>query len=429
MTDGSQEALVSGSNSRSARVMMISSDCHAAPVREAYRDYLEARHLPDLETYIQEQDHWMDGLRTIRAGSQSNDEMRRDAEQRAIFATQLDKRLEPSLKDGFVSEVIFPDGAARNEIPFSGLLGGPGGYSTELNSAALRAYNRWLAETACPERQIGLALIPLHDPKYAAEQARKLKGPVLRGVMLRWDGTDEAYLPLFHPDFDELWAACASEGLPIHFHFGDGVPRMYGKKETLSSPVFKAEIEFWCRRPLWHFILGGVLERHPTLKLVFTETKLDWIPRTLQYMDWEFDRGKIPDLPQRPSEYWVRQCYMGATTPSILEQEMRHELGPDRFMYGTDFPHVSSPWGVSLEYLQATFPQTGYTEEQLRSVLGVSAAKLYELDVQKLAPLVEDHGLHVHDILGARSDHDPREILQSRNPNIRRMVDRPASIP
>jgi predicted TIM-barrel fold metal-dependent hydrolase len=415
--------------SSAGKVMMISSDCHASPRTDVYVDFLERRYLPELERYLAERGNWMRDLRTVRRGEQSEEEAHRQNEQRMLFATELDKRLTANECDGIVAEVLFPDGAANNAIPFSGLLGGPGGYPVELHSAALRAYNRWLSETATPDRQVGLALIPLHDPRYAAEQVKAARNVIVRGVMLRWDGTDPAYPPLSSEELDPVWDACAANDLAVHFHFGDGVPKAYGRYETLTNPALTAEIEFWCRRPLWHFISGGVLQRHPDLKLVFTECRLDWIPRTLAWLDWLWAQGRQrAKLPRPPSEYWHTNCYMGATIPSLTEQRLRHELGLEHFMYGTDFPHVMSPWGISTEFLQATLPTTGYTAAEARAVLGENAARFYDFDVALLQPIVDRVGPDINDLLNPTPLTDPLTVIEKKNPGMSGQVDRPPSM-
>ena len=43
------------------------------------------------------------------------------------------------------------------------------------------------------------------------------------------------------------------------------------------------------RRPMWQMMLGGVFDRHPGLKLLLTEIRLDWIPATLQHLDAIYD--------------------------------------------------------------------------------------------------------------------------------------------
>jgi predicted TIM-barrel fold metal-dependent hydrolase len=398
------------------RLLLFSSDCHASPVPETYRDYLEKRYLGDLDEYLASQADWMKGLRVTD-----------DVELRTLYATELPPRLPVLEADGFVGEVIFPDGGAHNGIPFSGLFGSPGNFPTELHAAALRAYNRWLIETAEPERQLGLALIPLHDPAYAATEVERARQMGLRGVLFQWDGADPAYPQFFDKALDVVWAACAANNLGVHFHFGQGLPKtIYPDAKALRPRGLVAEVDFWCRRPLWHLIWGGALERHPTLKLVFTETKVDWIPRTIRYMDWQWETARDRErCPLAPSEYWRRQCYVGATNPTLEENGMREFFTVERFMYGTDFPHSMSPWGVLNEFLQATFGPTGVNEAEARAILGDGAAELYGIDRAKLAPIVERIGPRPEDVLQTAEGVDPLIGLPE---HIRHGIIRPLSM-
>jgi predicted TIM-barrel fold metal-dependent hydrolase len=421
------------------RLMLISADCHASPLQTSYTNYLEKQYLPDLEDALKANDHQMAGVRAASGGKsrgqKSAEELKKDMDRRALFAIDLGSRIEPLEAEGFVGEVIFPDGGADNEIPFTGLFGCPGDFSLELYAAGLRAYNRWLEETAAPGRQVGLALIPMHDPEYAVQQAKSARSDVTRGILLSWDGIDPRFRPLSDPCWDELWSVCADNDLPVHSHLGSGLPTQYARAENLissgtttSNPLaLNSDWEFWCRRPLWHMIWGGVFDRHPGLKFVFAEAFVDWIPRTLKYMDWQFEWRKH-DLKRRPSEYWRQNFYACATTPSVLEHQMRHELGLNHFLYGTDFPHGGSSWGVSNEYLQATMMPSGYNEIEAQAVLGGNAVQLYHLDPGQLQPIADRVGPTLDQVLSSPTGVDPRITLASKSPRLRYFADRPHSL-
>ena len=46
------------------------------------------------------------------------------------------------------------------------------------------------------------------------------------------------------------------------------------------------ELAWYAHRAVWHLIFGGVLERHPNLRIVLTEQGPSWIPRGLDTLDW-----------------------------------------------------------------------------------------------------------------------------------------------
>jgi predicted TIM-barrel fold metal-dependent hydrolase len=382
------------------RIMMISSDCHAGPTPDKYVEYLEADYLGDLDEYLREHTSRLDEFRTRLGTGAQAEAMMRDFETRALFATSLESRIEPSEADGFVGEIIFPDGTYHNDIPFTGIFGGVTDDPIDLQCACLRAYNRWLGEHCLPGRQIGLALVPVHDVDYAVEQVKGARALGLGGVMVIFDGVNGR--PLSDASLDPFWAACAEERLPVNFHAGSGVPvGMYDFSSSDGHFAMATELQFWARRPLWHLIWGGVLDRHPDLRIAFVETFADWMPRVLAHMDWQYGNANPAARPiqRKPSDCWRAQCFVGAHTASVGEWSLRYDIGVANMTYGTDFPHSGSPWGVSDSFLQATMGAADVSEAEARAILGENTARFYGMDVSALAPIVERVGPRPEDIL------------------------------
>jgi hypothetical protein len=146
-----------------------------------------------------------------------------------------------------------------------------------------------------------------------------------------------------------------------------------------------AECDFLNRRALWHLIFSGVLERHPGLELAFTEQRAGWVLPTLRDLDSIFDTpnsGIRATLPSRPSEYFARQCWVGASFMSQAECAERHGIGVDRIMWGT-WPHTTAS-------LRKTFD--GVPTAELRAMLGGNAVRCYRLDGAQLRALAERVG-------------------------------------
>jgi hypothetical protein len=257
-------------------LLVMSSDTHGGPRPEEYRRYMEAAYRDDLERYLAAKpDNPMEEI--VRLAGGADRLVTQDGERRIEFATLLDRRLEVLESDGVVGEVIFPDGSMDNLIPFTGVFGGPGRFSGELHRAALRAYNRWLGENSVPDWQLGLALIPIANVDYAVTQIEEARGRGLRGVYLEFDSLSDRLF--FDPRYDPLWAACAAQSLPVHFHTGSGHPEgsenLLGdardgteKARRMSSDTEIRMISghaklYWSHRALWQLIWGGVLERFP----------------------------------------------------------------------------------------------------------------------------------------------------------------------
>jgi predicted TIM-barrel fold metal-dependent hydrolase len=68
------------------------------------------------------------------------------------------------------------------------------------------------------------------------------------------------------------------------------------------------------------------------------------------------------------------------------EAELRYETGVANIMWGSDYPHPEGSWPVTREQMIETF--RGLPEPEVAAMLGGNAARVYDFDVEKLAPLV-----------------------------------------
>ena len=91
--------------------------------------------------------------------------------------------------------------------------------------------------------------------------------------------------------------------------------------------------------------------------------------------------------------------------PSPAEAAARPDIGIDRFMWGSDYPHDESTFPNTREGLRRAFH--GASEEDLRRVLGGNAAALYGFDLERLQPIADRVGPTV-DELSSPSRASPR---------------------
>jgi predicted TIM-barrel fold metal-dependent hydrolase len=193
----------------------------------------------------------------------------------------------------------------------------------------------------------------------------------------------------------------------VNHHAGGGLPE-FGM-DAASRAVMLVEIPIFSHRALWHLIFGGVFERHPTLKFVLTEQGTGWIPGGLDSLDWFLRRMRVADAPESrfggeaaarmsltPSEYFARNCYVGASFIRPIECGKRYEVGVDRIMWGSDFPHTEGSYPYTTEALRFSFHDVPPVE--VHDMLGLTAASVYGFDVDALRPIADRVGPSVAEV-------------------------------
>jgi predicted TIM-barrel fold metal-dependent hydrolase len=377
----------------SERYTLISADCHAGGNMETYRGYLESRYLEDFDRWRGE---YSNPFRDLQGGGRTRnwDSERRNAELES---------------DGVVGEVVFPN-TVPPFFPTGALIARPPSPDEyELRLAGIRAHNRWLAEWCAehPTRRAGVGQIFVNDVDDAIADVRFIQEHGLRGGVLLPAVPDDAkhIKPLYAPDYDPLWAVCQELDVVVNHHSGGGTPD-YGTYPA-AGLLWIAETSFFSRRALTHLLLGGVFERFRGLRFVLTEQGASWVPATLGQLDGihaQTQVGRIgelkfsPDdiLPQRPSHYFARNCWVAASFPSPADAASRHDIGIDRFMWGSDYPHHESTYPYTREGLRRSFAGTATAE--LQQVLGGNAAAVYRFDLAALAPLAQRVGPTVEEL-------------------------------
>jgi predicted TIM-barrel fold metal-dependent hydrolase len=381
------------------KLLLVSADGHIGAPMADYRPYLEARYLDDFDAWAK--DHLAHTEDRVAAKKEKH--LVRPPRRPYPTTPQIcdpTTRLAILDAEGVAAEVLFPgpDFTDEHTVPFKVIIGtNPDRQSLELEAAGDRAYNRWLADyvAAASPRAIGLANICVADVPTAVAEVRWAKAAGLRGIHIPEADSrvphywDESYTP--------LWNVCEELELAVHFHGGTGYPedfRMW-HGDPGATALMWSEAGFWATRPLKFLICGGVLERHPTLKVVITEATNGWVPGYLAALDAQ---DSLSHLSLKPSEYWQRQCYLGASLLRRSEWPLREQIGIDHMMYGVDFPHPEGSWLRTLPWLQAVFGEGGASEHELRAIAGGNALGVYGLDPDELTPIAERVGFSLEEV-------------------------------
>ena len=277
-------------------------------------------------------------------------------------------------RDGVAAEVIYPSvGMAVFFTP-----------DIELAAACCRAYNLWLEEycSAVPDRLFGIGQSAAVSPQELIEDIRRIKAQGLRGVMLP---LEPGVADFDDPMYDEAWAAAAEFDLPLSFHV---LPRTKTGAETSLQKARGGKlanilsITRLNQEVINTFVLGGVFERIPSLKLICVEADAGWVPHYAHRMDhgWERFRTMLDSegLQQPPSTYILNNVYFTFQDDRIALQAA-HLMNSKRLLWASDFPHNDSTWPDSLSLLERH--TEGVPDETVTDIVRNNVIELYSLPV------------------------------------------------
>jgi predicted TIM-barrel fold metal-dependent hydrolase len=370
-------------------LVLISADGHAGGNHDQYRSYLEARYLDEFDAW---RARYSNPFKDLSGGTRDRN-------------WNNDRRISELEDDGVVAEVLFPN-TIPPFFPTGAVIARPPTPDDyHLRLAGIRAHNRWLADwcSEYPDRRAGIGQIFLNDLGDAIEDVRWCHEHGLRGGVLVPPVPDDMkhLAPLYAPDYDPLWAVCQELGVVVNSHSGGGGMPDYGPYPA-AGLLWIAENQFFSRRPVTQMIVGGAFERFPDLRFVLTEQGASWIAPMLANLD-SYHRqmarvGRIGELkydadavlPLAPSAYFRRNCWVGVSFPSPAEAAARFDMPPDRFLWGSDYPHDESTYPDTREGLRRAF--AGAPPDDLRRVLGGNAAALYGFDMERLQPVADRVG-------------------------------------
>jgi uncharacterized protein len=278
-------------------------------------------------------------------------------------------RLADQDRDGVSGEILYPTvGMVLCNHP-----------DVDYKEACFDAYNPWIAEycSAHPDRLFGMGQTAMRSPEEGIEDLGRIKSLGLRGVMMPGNPTVEDYDSRI---YDGFYEAAVELGMPLSFHIltseSDGFGgRIRGPKLNRFLAIIRG-----CQDIIGTFILSGVFERHPKLRLVCVEADAGWVPHYMYRMDHAYERHRYwltaGKLSKKPSEYFRENVYTTFQDDWVAFQ-MTKLVNPERLMWANDFPHSDATWPHSQEVLRE---HTAHLSEwEKRRILHDNVAELYGL--------------------------------------------------
>lgn len=245
-----------------------------------------------------------------------------------------------------------------------------------------RAYTRWVADTLLPHepRMKTMCLLPITDPK-AALQIVKDFGRTDGVVGFVITGNNNK--PVHHNDLMPVYAEIEARGLALAFH--GGITWNNNQMRLVNRFIGMHALSFvMCNMVhLTNWVLNGMPERFPKLKVIWIESGLAWVPFMMQRLDNEYLMrvSEAPLLKRLPSEY-IREMYfsnqpMERTDLDLVQSTFKAIRAETQLLYASDWPH----WDFDLPGVIWDLPFL--SEAAKRNILGINAARLYNLDIPK----------------------------------------------
>lgn len=308
-----------------------------------------------------------------------------------------DRRLAETERDGVSAEVLFPNSVPPFFEEGNLVARPPTAQEYERRWAGLQAHNRWLAEfcSKAPGRRAGIAQVFLNRVDDAVAEVRWANAniDVFGGVLLPSPSPNTEVRPLWDPYYEPLWEVCEELDVPLTVHSGTGLPD-YGDLEPARA-VMLIELPWFSHRPIWHLIVGGVLERHPRLRIALTEQGVAWLPLGVETLDWFYARmttaasaeakffGAVTSkLTMAPSGYFRRNFWIGASFLRPSETPVVDDVGVDRIMWGADYPHSEGSYPYTREALRVAFADRPVSD--VRQMVETNTALFYGFDLEGL---------------------------------------------
>jgi predicted TIM-barrel fold metal-dependent hydrolase len=250
----------------------------------------------------------------------------------------------------------------------------------EVMGAFVRAYNTWLYEEFCsydPARLKGVAAVNQHDPEDMVKELHRIANLGWKAVFLRPNPVKGRILS--DPAYEPFWAACEDLDMAVGIHEGH-----WSRLPTTGADRFNTRFALHaCSHPmeqmmaLLALIEGGVLERHPQLRIGFLESGCGWLPYWLWRLDEEYqvtpwevkDRVRL-----MPSEYFRRQCFIAVDPSEPYLSQLIDYIGSDNIIFGSDYPHMDHKPDIVSQIVQL---EKDLAKETVEKILAYNPTRFY----------------------------------------------------
>ena len=249
----------------------------------------------------------------------------------------------------------------------------------EVEVALSRAYNRWLCERVLEEeaRIRSMIYLPFNDPDASYKMVKEFAGKKgVCGFMV----TSARFKPVHDNAYMKIYALLEEMNLPLAFHAGYNWNEQSMTQMNKFISVHAIGFVFYNMIHMTNWVINGMGERFPKLKVLWIESGLAWLPFMIQRLDNEYlmRSSECPQLKKLPGEYITDMYYTSQPMEiprdmSLLESTFKCIKAESQLLYSSDYPH----WDFDLPSTISDLPFL--SEKAKHNILGGTAARLFKL--------------------------------------------------
>ncbi|MBM3926183.1 MAG: amidohydrolase [SAR202 cluster bacterium] len=287
-------------------------------------------------------------------------------------------RLNDMNKFGWDVQVALPTGGhlgaqiSRKDIP--------------LGAAIVRAYNNW-AKDFCDQTD--------HRVKFAAVVPGGSSDEIVKEMHRAVGEMGAATIIISTPsqghwwhqeEFDKVWDLAQDFDIPLSLHGNETItqdPATYARYNGMEGPFnaihHAVNFPFEDMIGVAHFIMTGILDRFPKLKISILEANSSWLPFWLNRLE-KCAEGRQSNtyhgepLKATSWEYFQRQMFIACDADELGIDFLIKHVGDERIIFNTDYPHADAPdpWEPVPNMMAQPI-----SNESKRKILWDNAVRLY----------------------------------------------------
>jgi predicted TIM-barrel fold metal-dependent hydrolase len=249
----------------------------------------------------------------------------------------------------------------------------------DLALAMVEAYNDWLLDEwggTAPDRFISAIIVPLWNVELAVKEIERCAPKGAKTITFP-ENPSPLGLPSFSEKYwDPLFACAAAHQMPLSMHIGTSgdIPQpSKDSSEVVGISLCGVNSMMGCAE----LIFSGMLHRHPTSRIAYSEGGCGWVPYLLERMDYTWARTTFEvDRSLSPRELFDRHiwsCFISDDTGVLL----REQIGVNKLMFESDFPHNDCNWPNSRGVIEEMLKDV--EEDAARRIAETNACELYNL--------------------------------------------------